>query len=67
MQLQSIRARCKPGRHPALDSMEIVILPDGSALSLYVDDRTHWFPSIGTLLAAHHLEWNDVQVVDRGE
>ena len=57
-----VRARCKPGRRPSLEGMEIVVLADGSAICVYADDRVRWFPSIGTLLAAHDLEWNDVRV-----
>jgi hypothetical protein len=42
--------------------LDIVLLADCSAITVHLDDHVEWYPSLGVLLAAHGLEWKDVEI-----
>jgi hypothetical protein len=55
-----VRRKLADGRTPAMD---IFVFADCSAITVTLDDRVEWFPSLGVLLAAYGLEWRDVELV----
>ena len=69
VQSETHRWQGKPVAHirsknarPDRASLEIVLFEDSSAMCVSVDDVVEWYPSLGVLLAAHDLEWRDVEL-----